>query len=390
MKIAVLFASDTVPNRCFMDAVLHGFQALGVEARGWLSQLRGEALLRLCDDFQPDLLFEMNRSRSEIPELPSQILHLCWIVDTDGRKLTRFRDSEILYFFQHHWMRDHDGRGSRLRAWLPPGYDPGRYFPEERPYAVDLSFVGHLSHPWTEAELNRVIPPVDAGRPPVLFKDVANQVVASLDATNQDSWTLDDYIEHALRTVAEAGGDPSILDLAVQYDLSNRIYARMVRRQRMLDAAVALTPGRSLRLYGTSGLGAHAAYAPFYGGFLTTPTSMAEVYRSSRVNLHEGVGLHFRSLDAMACGGVIFFMDSPYDRGPGAMEVIFRENEHFVMFDPANLGEKVAWLLEHPRRMREIGQAAATAVLQGHTWRHRAEQILADVARIKQSPPRNP
>jgi len=384
MKIAILFSRDTIPNRCFLESILRGFQELGIEASGWLSHPCGEELLRLCEEFQPDVLFEMNRSRSEIPELPKQILHICWIVDTDGRKLTRFRDSEILYFFQWHWMRDHDGIGSLLCKWLPPGYDPNSYFPRETTCSYDLSFVGHYSHPWTERELNRTIPATEPGRPPLVFKDVAKRLIESFNGLNHDGWTLDDYITHSLRIVTELGGDPAKLDLTIQYDLSNRVYVRMERRRYMLDAAVALTPRRSLRLYGSSGLGAHQAYAPFYRGFLETPSAMAETYRSSRINLHEGVGLHFRGLDAMACGRVLFFMYSPYDKGPSGIDVIFREGEHFVMFDPTNLEEKVNWLLERPHRMQEIGQAAADAVLQEHTWRHRAEQIVADVLQVRE------
>jgi len=41
----------------------------------------------------------MNRSRSELPELPGSIIHISWIVDLLGRDIDDIQESEIIYFF---------------------------------------------------------------------------------------------------------------------------------------------------------------------------------------------------------------------------------------------------------------------------------------------------
>jgi hypothetical protein len=194
------------------------------------------------------------------------------------------------------------------------------------------------------------------------------------------------------RLVSEATGDGIIDDPAVKYDLLGRL-PRTGLRQSMVSEA--LKAGHSLRIFGTKGWLGWPELAPYYGGFLEEPADLARVYTSTRINLHEGVGMHFRSMDCLAAGSLLFYCTrrkSTDPQGPwnwrqptGSMsdyQPPLLPGQHYVEYYPGELAEKSRYYLAHPEQIEKIRQSARQAILEGHTWRHRALKIARDLERL--------
>ncbi|MEO5377436.1 MAG: glycosyltransferase [Magnetococcus sp. DMHC-6] len=380
-RIVISLPSDSSFNHTLANDISLGFEELGMEVRTMLHQPRGDDLRRLCDAYQPDAFFEMNRCRDELPELPKEIPHICWLVDSKGYRVSHFTGSEILYFFCWFFMQDHDQKGSLLLDWMPPGYNPRHYFEEDGEYLTDISFAGHMSPPWTRRELDRVIYS-DSEWGTLKFEEVATWVEQDLHGRDTTGWGLNAYLDHSLAYIAARIGKVVEPDLTIQYDLSQRLYLRMARRHKLLNGVMAMNPMPTLTIHGTHGWGKWPEYAPYYRGYLDEPTALRRLYRTSRINLHEGPGVHFRSLDCMASGGVLFFMETPEDVSLGRLESIFQPDVHYIHFTPENFAEKATKLLENPVNLRQIAANAAQEVRQRHTWRHRAEKIREDLLHI--------
>ncbi|MBD9362044.1 glycosyltransferase family protein [Methylomonas fluvii] len=349
----------------------HGFQVIG-----WPGLLAGNELIEFCKRGRPDIVFEMNRTRSDIPEFPKDIIHIAWIVDNQGRKINTFSGSDIIYLFWQNWMKDCQASATKIMDWFPPGVDKDIYYPESLDFISDVSFVGHLSFPWTSRELKRVI--YKSSDFVVTFADALRHLEDGVLKVDLTGFNEDDYIAVALSFLPESHRRQINLDNCVQYDLGCRAVLRMMFRRKLLDMAAACDV--SLRFYGPGGWGKWDKYRPYYQTTLTDPDDIRRVYGSSRINLHEGVGVHFRTLDCMASGGLLFYLAGPDDKITGGIRTVFTPGIHYVEVQEANFSEKVAFYLAHPEERLEICDKASLEVLQKHTWNHRVQKLVDDLS----------
>lgn len=347
----------------------HGFNVVGRP-----ELLVGKALLEFCWENQPDVFFEMNRAKNEIPELPKHIIHIAWIVDNRGKKINTFSGSELLYFFWHNWIKDCQSPSSRIVDWLPPGFDPEFYFPESRGFVSDMSFVGHMSYPWSVEEKSRIL--FESPEAVITFEDARQHLEAQAQRVDLTGFQEDDYVDMALSFLPANIKEQIFLEPSVQYDLGGRAILRMAFRQEMLN--LALASGASLRFFGTGGWNEWPEYQPHYQTVLTDPADVRAVYQSSRINLHEGIGVHFRSLDCMASGGLLFYMFRPDDAFLGGIETFFTNGKHYIAVDKNNFLEKTAFYLAHPEERKQICEQASREVICSHTWEHRIQKIIDD------------
>jgi hypothetical protein len=128
---------------------------------------------------------------------------------------------------------------------------------------------------------------------------------------------------------------------------------------------------------------------------LETPAELGHAYASSRINLHEGEGMHFRSLDCLAAGGLLFYCTpkkSTDPRGgwnwaPPGTKLHYRSppliaGEHYVEYYPGELAEKARFYLARPALCEKLRHAARSLICEHHTWRHRALKVKADLEAI--------
>lgn len=391
-RLSVFLPRPSGFYRGLLPQMLRGFEQAGFEVSG-STDLLGEAeLLAWCREHKTDVLFEMNRTRSEVPFLPREVQHVSWIVDFLGRSEAEIKGSDVTYFFTTGWVAAF--AYDTFADWLPPGTCTSTYAPRGVRFASDVSVVGHVPAPWTAPELDRNLSRTERRLtfgeflPP--FREFLNATERRLNhPLNTEAVNHDTLWADVNRLVEARTGAGVVDDPVIKYDLLGRL-PRTGLRPAMVSEA--LNAGYSLRIYGTQGWAAWPEFAPHYRGFLEQPADLADAYESSRLNLHEGEGMHFRSLDCLAAGGALFYCTPrksndhrggwhfrPDDTQLSMPRGLPTPGEHFVEYYPGELAEKARYYLARPAEMAALRERARATVCQHHTWRHRALKVARDL-----------
>jgi hypothetical protein len=108
------------------------------------------------------------------------------------------------------------------------------------------------------------------------------------------------------------------------------------------------------------------------------PQEMGRIYANARIVFNRSVNndVNMRFFEAAGAGAVL--VTNPIiDNG---VEALFEESVHYAVYrDEASLLDLVRTLLADPARCEAMGQAARQRVLERHTYRHRADALLAEV-----------
>jgi hypothetical protein len=377
-RVAVFLPKSTSFYLALFFALKRAFERQGIECGGWTELLGEEQLLEFCRQFKPDVIFEMNRARAELPRLPAAVKHVAWIVDTLGRPIDYFRDSDIVYFFGANWLRTFPRALARHADWLPPGACPDAYFPQSRDDQSDVTFVGHIPNPWSDTELQRVV--CGTGENALRFDELYPRLLQHWSGVELKGFANDTYLQSACDLIERLVGKRVVLhDPVLRYDIGCRA-VRMMNRHALLSSVIP--HARSLRLYGPDNWTRWPQYAPYYRAFAHDPHELRAIYQSSKINLHEGVGPHFRAFDCMASGGVLFYLRSPDDDLPGGMNEVFEPHVHYVPFNRDDFAEQAREYLNDGHKRRRVARAAAELIGARHTWAHRVNKIVGDLAQI--------
>jgi spore maturation protein CgeB len=251
----------------------------------------------------------------------------------------------------------------------------------------DFSFAGHIPKPWNEEELNREIS-VNGG-PILRFGDIFDAVLRETagdfaSITPQKAvWRTKRLIRRGCRSRVPSGtkSERKIYDAlgwlpsVLTYDVGTRL-ARLWGRRQLIERTINIT--ESIGIYGPDNWVQWEQYRKYYRGMIENPEDLSRVYRGSRINLHQGVGMHFRVLDCMAAGGVVFAMAREWENLPGEIGDYFEDGSEFVSFTINDFAEKASEILGDHKRRQKMQRAAAKAIAASHTWRHRAEKIMRD------------
>lgn len=349
-----------------------GFEQAGCIVEGGCGYLDGDDLLRKIDSFRPDFVFEMNRSRSEIKGFPKGLRHVCWLVDYWGRRFETLDDADFLYLFSRTWLKLHqEFRGNHLDV-LHPGTDPDLYYPVSRA-AVDPSviFLGHMTKPWLEPELDRSIPTLTGGT--IKFKEMVPRIHAYISnppklANHTSLW---DYFNINL---------DEINDSKLYYDLTTRLF-REGRRLSTINKA--LFSKLEINFYGNQDWEYREPFKDRYKGMLLTPQDMNRAFNQHSAVLHDGNTPHFRVFDGIAAGLLVFKPDTQNDEWDG---LNFEEGIDVISYrlDSPGLGEKkqLQTLFQ-----KDLQQVRREKILTSHTWAHRACKIMQDLNASRQSHP---
>ncbi|TPV95181.1 MAG: glycosyltransferase family 1 protein [Myxococcales bacterium FL481] len=376
--------------------IQRGFEQCGIECSGALRLLDPAELRQWCREVRPDVVLEMNRARNAAEGLPPDVKHIVWLVDLAGRPADDYRGSDITYFFGPAWGLDISHEG--YRRCLVPGSCVDDYPHRPATHEFELSFAGHIPGPWTPEELERDL----TSNPGELS---FGEFLPAYECRLHEIWdaplALDDNLHHGLRysrkrvrrpdsrwnplTVAKevvtrlCGGELNLADDRLRYDVIERA-RRHLNRGGLAQAM--LSTGRSVAFYGSSTWSEWSAFASSYRGWLEGPRQLGPAYAGSTINMHEGEGVHFRSMDVMATGGLLAFRQTARDSSPGGIASMFEPGVHYLPFKIEELTEAVGSWLDQPDRLNSIRHAAATEIRARHTWRHRAESILVDLDRV--------
>lgn len=350
-----------------------GLEQHNVEVFASVSHYDEPCLLEFCHQFKPDLIFEMNRARSALPNLPAHIKHIAWIVDTLGHTVDYYHGSDITYFFGGNWKRAFTADGG-LVDWLPPGTCEVSYNFQPQQALSDFSFVGHIPKPWTEEELSREI--CRYQQEPINFGRLHDELIDYWQNISFENFENITYLNSAYQLIEERYGNKvEIADQRLRYDLGCRMIRLRNRHQLM---SLVLENSASVRIYGSENWKDWPQYRPHYHHFVDHSYELKQIYQSTKLNLHEGVGPHFRVFDAMSAGGLMFVKRTPDDKAEGGILEIFEPFVHYVPFSEHDFAEHADKYLHDAQARQIIVNNAAQQIRAKHTWTQRAAKIIKD------------
>lgn len=322
-RVSVFLPRDNDFYRGLLPQMLRGFAGAGVEVTGGLGHLGPDAMRDHCAAFKPDIVFEMNRPRCDAEFIPRHIAHVCWVVDFNGRALAHFEGSTATYLFGESWVRHYPHAG--FCRWLGPGACEHDYAFAPHEPVDDVSFAGHMPNPWSEAELARDV----TGIGECTFGEILPSIEHLLRTMPADR-SPDDLLGAVGDACRSRCGHGLLLDDVLRYDITGRT-VRHVNRSDLVDAALGQTS--RIALYGPPNWAKWPAYAACYRGWLDTPPAMRRAYAQAAINLHEGTGIHFRSMDVMSTGGLVLWRTTPHDHLFGGIAQQFESGVDYVPFE---------------------------------------------------------
>lgn len=335
--------------------------------------------------FKPDLIFEINRTGELAFDDAPPCLHGAWI--EAARYETRWigdrlGGSDIVYFMLPPDLLGLEGQVGDGWRLLPPGVDLTVFHPDTAGRSAaprwDLSLCGHLYPPLPRSVMEA----------PVMIRGAAMGTVGDLWRAAV-SWPMaahtrshDAVVGNVLAHYQGLGLALTAADLAPEaMFLVDEYLPRTASR--VAVANLMLAAATDVGFFGNTGWLKWPQLAGHYRGEITDPSKMAQVYRETAINVHlTHWPFHFRTVDCMGAGGVIFINKADHPLRTSMFDSEFVEGEHYVAYDAEGFVETARRYLGDPDARSRIAAAAAAQIAARHTWRHRAERILVDLGMI--------
>ena len=358
-----------------------GFQQLGVDVLAAWPHPNALVLENVLDGFRPDFVFEINRSRNQIPEIDDEFVHVCWMQDIQslGERLdVDFGGSDLAYFMlppsASGYPTKLDGAVSHLMA----ATDPDIFTAATEHPIFDFSFVGQIFAPISEQL--RATPIIVRGENCGTYGDVFDRFEEKgiSHSTHTATETLGELVDFVRSRCPDANA--AMIDDTTK-NIFDEYLPRMSERSRILKMALGIST--KVGFFGTGPWDEWPDFRNHFGGYVNRPRKMATIFRRTKVNLHNGGGtMVCRVLDCMATGSAIMVGKGRWDGTMYGLDHYFEAGSHYYGYDFDTFDDVARTALEDDEGRRRVAAAAADAVRAGHTWHHRAEQILRDVAAL--------
>ncbi|MGE5470066.1 MAG: glycosyltransferase [Bacteroidota bacterium] len=376
-------------------AIIKAANGFGVDAIFVAGGQSPEQHAELLEKYAPDVILEFGQSRNQAPAAtPPAIRHICWLLEppdtaagTPPVPEQLFGGSDIVYTCGPPSRYGLDPRQHPESRWdiLHPGADPDFFRPDPKARFV------------RNASFFDSVPPFDA--------ELANQPFLSLGGRHLTHHELESCLvgdNSAVASKSKADWHRLILEkinhhfgLALPYeDFLNSVarvpafkyfddeLPRRLGRERLLDAAL---PFGGLDIFGSPNWRSWPRYGRYYRDTLNWNTDIADIYRTSIVNLHDGreSGNQARSIDILACGGLLLACSTQISADPGLSRLI--PGVHYLEVPneaPENASNLLRHYIAHPEEARRIGMAGAEEIHARHLWRHRLQRMFSDLSAL--------
>jgi len=380
--ISIFISNDTVFYRRIFGWLEKSFDQAGIKVSGCCRLLSESEMYLWLGHNKPDAIFEMNRVKDDIPILYDLgIPHITWIVDFQGRTENHIKGSDITYFFEPGWDTNYDVGG--LQDWLPPGTCTKTFTPCQLIHGVDaeFSFIGHIPKPWSDEELMRKID----SESEATFEALLYSYEKYLQDTKYEIKTHNDLEDIIKNICHKLSINENSLDTDIYYDLMERT-KRLNNRVELLN--FALKKSDSVAIYGSPNWKEWPAYKKYYKYFIDCSNEMNVIHQTSMINLHDGVSFHFRAIDCMASGGVVFFYDNNVGQNyRGRRELapvrglhdFFDHQWHFYTFRENNFDDVYENFIRNNDSQNKAKSEMINIINSHHTWGHRVNKILNDI-----------
>jgi len=358
-KVLLYLASNSPFYTNLYPSIKRGFEEAGCLVEGGHYLLGSKELIKKIETFQPDFVFEMNRVKKEIENFPSDMIHICWVVDFWGRTHQEFQGSDILYTWAKDWVKQFKKADMTNVDYLAPATDKTIYKPLYKgKKESDFVFLGHISKKWTSSELTRVVGKMK--NKDVYFDDLLPLINKFVLSRDHDCSFLDSLALNGIYLTKP-------INKTLLYDISSRSF-RQARREFYLDMYLKLD--KTISIYGSENWKSYKRFKNFYKGYIENPKELNLAMQRANILLHDGNYPHFRTFDAMASGTIV------------AAILDFKANEDYISVDIYN-GSVSLEVLNNKKMLEEIAQNAKKKVLAKHLWVHRALKVIEDVEKLK-------
>lgn len=383
-----------MPSESSFHRRIFGFLARAFQEQGW--QVTGQCKLlpenEMCAwvrDNKPDVVFEMNRVKNEIPVLDEMnVMHISWLVDMGGRSESQIKGSEITYFIDPGWEFSFNTGG--YTAWMPPGTCTQTFLPgsQSKTDTAEFSFIGHIPKPWSRQELNRVLSDKVNS---ITFESLLNEYMKYMEVNTYFGQTHESCAKVIDNIAEKLLGEPVQLAQDIYYDLLIRT-KRISNRVELIDFAVRNSS--SINIYGTENWLEWSKFSRFYKGFVEKESEINRIHQCSQFNMHDGISFHFRSIDCMASGALLLWYNTNdgdkfniykgkiSSNGPGktlGLSNFFEYQYHYYEFTWLTFNE----VYEKAKSSGYLGSKAQADTIKlindKHTWDCRVKRIIEDI-----------
>lgn len=382
IKIAVFFPNS---NQYYLDILLEFkkyFENLNYEFFGFTSLINENSLNKIVKENKIDVIFEMNRTRFQIPRLNKKVIHIAWMVDCGNYSYKEIDKSEILYFWGRNWFDNYKknflkNKDIKILDWLPPAGTSSflkRKKTINKKKIIDISFYGHIPRPWCKNELNRF---VDKQKTLNFRKFIKyfNEKIKKFDVSSFDNFS---YFQIAKKILQKKNIDILENDKKLFYDISCRNF----RYGRIDMINLILKCNKNLNIYGTKNWIDYKNFELYYKGYLESKDAIFEMINNSKIILHEGVGLHDRFFDTILMNGFIMYYKTDYDQKNGLITNFFEEEKELITFNKFDAIPKIEKYLKDDNARNKIQKTAYKKIKNNHLWKHRISIINKHILKI--------
>ncbi len=373
MKLAVFAQQWTSYDDHMINGLARAFRQLGHEALAIPILPPPEYMPDICKRYDLDVVIEINRTKEMLPPIPAK--HIAWIQDYRPDIAAKPVRSDILYCLCRPELLTYyvPGEWKQLLTGVSDQYLKKEF----NGYESDFSMIGYLPKPLSDYQLNRTMYVNPCFKPPTLREAIA-WLEKEMARNRADRAPMPNMRSMLSKYLSDIGQGSQVHDGMIwQFD---KIPARIIERKQLVEKALEFS--KSLRLYGHDTWKQWPQFAQYYQSYLTEQADMADVYSSTKLNLHtnpNGFNMHARVLDCMGAGGVIMVHASPDDKLPGGIEDYFTPFSDYIPFTLDNFKETVDDFIHDDEYTSSMGHMAKALINNDHTWKHRAEQILKDL-----------
>jgi hypothetical protein len=180
---------------------------------------------------------------------------------------------------------------------------------------------------------------------------------------------------HELKSKIDAEFPEMKEEKKIFIDFCTRELPRFLDRHNLLSDIINVS--QNIQLFGDN-WGHYEKFRPFYRGLIST-VEANNIFHNSKITLqnnNHGIGIHSRTLSAMASGGFVFTHKSDRDEIEGGIKTAFEPGLHYGEFCPNNIqAEAERWLKDNKLR-NSIVTNARKRVIEEFAWVEGAKKLL--------------
>lgn len=367
-KILMLGPDDYYYRR-ILSNFADGFAEAGCQVFWHCGEVESAAVAQLVRSKDFQFVFEINDMVGHVDEWPKETHLISWFHDNYFIKeyLHVKNSASMSYFLFDPAVFGVDIPKSQKWAHLAPGAALDNPEAPRIRHRCDVSFCGFIPRPIANRQVAS-----DVNGAPVHLNKFLNLYPASFYAQS----TFD--APASRKKLAEICEQLNCRLLPNADRVFEDTLVRFHERASILWKISNVT--NAIDIYGIKHWKEWEKFAPYYRGEIEDKDELLELYKSSKINIHNGtIGLHSRVFDCLAAGGFLLSLKTPRDKKLAGIATVFEPGVHYDDFTVDDADEVCLQYLHDEELRLKIATQGMDLVRSDHTWRHRALKVLDDL-----------